>query len=372
MALYSLERNSELSKSQQGRQLKASLDPRTITVKPDVRIDVLMPYNLPEWATTWCLPQELPRVDFNNCNHTDVVYALPFTGGLTNALKMVLLGSLIALENNRCFFVDESRSQLRKRDDPSQEFDSFWNHYFEPMGLPADSPIVQKARAENRVYRFRSVQDIFTSSHNRRSHGDLTTIESLHYKDMEGHLLKKIMIRRMWRLLPHLRDATCQALDHRYGLHQEYLAFSVRRGDKKTVEHFEYADLNDYLLTAETGGVQRQFDNEMPKVFVATDDCSVMRDFRNHRPQWTFVSECDRVQHEDGFALADMTAWTKEQTDAHFQKFFIELYALAIAKVYIGVATTNVAYWAFFMRPNRGTFHLIGSGGDSMKTVDNW
>ena len=46
MALYSLERNSELSKSQQGRQLKASLDPRTITVKPDVRIDVLMPYNL--------------------------------------------------------------------------------------------------------------------------------------------------------------------------------------------------------------------------------------------------------------------------------------------------------------------------------------
>ena len=111
----------------------------------------------------------------------------------------------------------------------------------------------------------------------------------------------------------------------------------------------------------------------MPKIFVATDDCTVLDDFRKQRPHWVFVSECDRMV-EQGFALADVHDWTLQDTDAHFQKFFIELYAMAFSRVYIGVHTTNVAWWAYFMRqPDQpGLYRILGDGDKTFDRVSNW
>jgi len=45
-----------------------------------------------------------------------------------------------------------------------------------------------------------------------------------------------------------------------------------------------------------------------------------------------------------------MMHWTEEQTDAHFSKFITEMIAMASAKYWIGVSTTNVSFWVYFMR----------------------
>ena len=89
----------------------------------------------------------------------------------------------------------------------------------------------------------------------------------------------------------------------------------------------------------------------VPAIFVATDDCTVLKELREARPMWHFVSECDNLSNEaNGFVFKDMKEWTEEQTDAHFHKFIAELIALASAKYFIGVSTTNVTYWVYFMR----------------------
>merc|ERR1711937_516086 len=137
----------------------------------------------------------------------------------------------------------------------------------------------------------------------------------------------------MWRLLPQVRESSCTSLE-KHGLNEEYLAFSVRRGDKDT-EGFDFMSHENYIKSANKV-IEDFFDNKVPKIFVATDDCSVMKEFRDLKPEWTFVSECDRSDGHSGFILADMKYWTLEQTDEHFRKFFVEVIGLAGAKYYIG------------------------------------
>ena len=300
-----------------------------------------MPYNLPDWAETWCTPPKIPSLPFERCNKEGTVNSIRVFGGLTNALKFILLGSIYSFERDECFFIDESTARMRKRKDTSEQFDSLLQRYFEPMGLSANSADVQRAKQQDRVHVLHAVNDLFRSRHTRRAHGDTTELSTLGINEMDGHAMKKYMMRRLWRPLPEVRNHTCATLDTVHGLHDPYLAFSIRRGDKKEVEHFEYQDLDDYISQAEPL-IVKHFDGVVPNIFVATDDCSVLPEFRKMRPEWTFLSECDRMDvEEQGFALADMSTWTKQQTDAHFRKFFVELYGLAIAKVYIGVSTTN-------------------------------
>eukprot|EP00543_Licmophora_paradoxa_P013530 CAMPEP_0202466536 /NCGR_PEP_ID=MMETSP1360-20130828/69095_1 /ASSEMBLY_ACC=CAM_ASM_000848 /TAXON_ID=515479 /ORGANISM="Licmophora paradoxa, Strain CCMP2313" /LENGTH=153 /DNA_ID=CAMNT_0049090707 /DNA_START=135 /DNA_END=593 /DNA_ORIENTATION=+ len=153
-------------------------------------------------------------------------------------------------------------------------------------------------------------------------------------------------MRRIWRPHAPLREKVCGKLEN-HDLTEDYIAFSVRRGDKKELEHFEYQDLQDYIVRAEEE-ITAVFNGTVPKIFVATDDCTVMPEFQKLRPTWTFVSQCDN-NDDTGFALYDVMDWTIEQTDAHFEKFMIELYGLAMGRVFIGVSYTNVAWWVYFM-----------------------
>jgi hypothetical protein len=100
-----------------------------------------------------------------------------------------------------------------------------------------------------------------------------------------------------------------------------------------------------------------------------------MDEFRSLRPTWRFVSECDKQAQSAaghaGFALADMKAWSQSDTDAHYAKFFVELYAMATAKYFIGVWYTNVSWWAQFMRdPDRTTFLMLDTPGTSDFALD--
>ena len=298
-------------------------------------------YGLPGSAAEWCAAPILPPLPYDQCKKKQTINSVPLYGGLTNSLKMVLLGTILSFEQDRCFFVDESESELIKRGDNQQALDSFINRYFEPIGLARSDPLVQRAVANHNV----EVQDwtkVWENTGARRMYGQTSSIPSLGYPLTEGHQLKRVMLRRMWRPLPHVRHETCRGLAQ-HDLTDDFMTFSVRRGDKATEENFSYASVQQYIDGAERA-IPDHFGGRVPTIFVATDDCTVLPEFRQLRPSWKFVSECDSAQQvkgHAGFALAEMTAWSQADTDAHYRKFFIELYAMAISKYFIGVWYTN-------------------------------
>jgi hypothetical protein len=268
-------------------------------------------YNLPGTAAEWCTPPILPPLPYDECIDKSTINSVPLYGGLTNSLKMVLLGTILSFEEGRCFFVDESESELIQRSNPNESLDSFINRYFEPIGLPANSPIVTKAK-ENNAISVRDWKVVWSETRNRRMYGQTYNIDSLHYPTIEGHHLKRVMLRRMWRPLPNIRHETCTGLaNHVQG--DEFMTFSVRRGDKASEEHFSYATAQQYIDMAEQA-IPGHFGGKVPTIFVATDDCTVMKEFREMRPNWKFVSECDKARTvgHAGFALTDMKQWSKK------------------------------------------------------------
>lgn len=317
-----------------GRLLRQ--DPKTVKRKAKT-----LDFDLPRWGSaTWCnAPSELP-LDFENCKHDAMVNIIQLHGGLTSALKQLLFGAMYSFEANRCFFVDESDHELRLREDKSQEHESLLSEYFEPIGLPRDSSILLNAIANNMTKVVDVMEHVYAHKHRRRVFKDKTTIANLNYRERDGHFLKKVIMRRLWRPLPEVRNHTCSTLERVHKLNKDYIALSVRRGDAKGS-----IDLQRYLY--ETGrAIDDFFDKKPPRIFVATDDCTVMTEFRRLRPHWKFVSECDVHPNSikdgnDPDALANVRQWTKIDTEAHFEKFLVELYGMALAKVFIGVSTTD-------------------------------
>eukprot|EP00548_Thalassiothrix_antarctica_P003450 CAMPEP_0194139148 /NCGR_PEP_ID=MMETSP0152-20130528/8878_1 /TAXON_ID=1049557 /ORGANISM="Thalassiothrix antarctica, Strain L6-D1" /LENGTH=401 /DNA_ID=CAMNT_0038836911 /DNA_START=163 /DNA_END=1368 /DNA_ORIENTATION=- len=326
-------------------------------------------YKLADQAEYWCHPSERAPLNYNDCNHNDTYYQIPFMAGLTNGLKMMLLAVIRAFEENRCLYVTEW-NHLMMRTDKTQELKSFIGRYFEPIGLPLDNENVLEARKKGRVEVSHWMKN-WDDRVKRRMHGLLHNITSLGYENMESTLLKRIMLQRMWRLQPAVREESCKSLESKGGLDEEYMAFSVRRGDKDT-EGFEFTKSIDYIIAAEDVSIEH-FNCHMPTIFVATDDCAVMDEFRTMRPEWNFVSECENSDGHNGFILSDMKTWTLEQTDEHYRKFFVELIGLAGAKFFIGVTYTNVAWWAAYMRPHRWSHKFLDKPGQSaIHTLDVW
>mmetsp|Transcript_33779 Transcript_33779/g.48020 ORF Transcript_33779/g.48020 Transcript_33779/m.48020 type:complete len:378 (+) Transcript_33779:75-1208(+) len=325
-------------------------------------------WKLPEWGSqAWCNPPILQPLHFELCDQTKPVNIIPFIGGLTNALKIIIIGAIKSLEENRCFTIDETTGHLYRRKRKEDQFGSFIQRYFEPIGLPYDHAIVKKAFRNNNTYRFDIIKDLLTDSYARRIHDINYTIPAIYTTPLDGHVMKKVAIQRLWRPLPKWRVEVCEALE-KQGLSDDFIAFSVRRGDKR-IEHFHYQSLDTYIKQAEKD-IDKIFGGVPPKIFVATDDCSVLADFRSIRPTWTFVSECYPNEHQHGFKLEDTQMWTQEHTDKHFSKFFKELYALAMSRVFIGVGYSNVAWFSYFMRPDRHSFRLVDQ--NDISNVDMW
>jgi hypothetical protein len=268
-------------------------------------------YNLPASASEWCSHPILPSLPYESCPDKTKINRVPLYGGLTNSLKMVLLGAILSFEEGRCFYVDESESELLKRQNPSESLDSLINRYFEPIGLPASNEAVQAARKSSQIETL-DWNIVWSVIRNRRMYGQTYNIDSLQYPNIEGHQLKRIMLRRMWRPLPHIRDQTCHGLAN-YVKGEEFMTFSLRRGDKGS-ENFKFATVQQYIDLAEQA-IPSHFEGKVPIIFVATDDCTAMQEFRDLKPTWTFVSECDKEQHtvgHSGFALADMMNWSRK------------------------------------------------------------
>eukprot|EP00547_Thalassionema_nitzschioides_P007351 CAMPEP_0194210584 /NCGR_PEP_ID=MMETSP0156-20130528/8765_1 /TAXON_ID=33649 /ORGANISM="Thalassionema nitzschioides, Strain L26-B" /LENGTH=344 /DNA_ID=CAMNT_0038937947 /DNA_START=146 /DNA_END=1180 /DNA_ORIENTATION=+ len=323
-------------------------------------------YELPPEALRWCRPSEQNPLNYRSCDKNGKFNKIPFMAGLTNGLKMLLLMVIESYERNECFFVSEEHNHLLIREDKSQQLSTFIGRYFEHIGLSKHDSWVKLAVEEDRVQDMQW-EEVWNKMEKRRIHGDLHNITSLSYHNLESTILKKVMLDRMWRLQPHVRDGACQSLES-HGLKDEYMAFSVRRGDKGT-EGFNFTKPEEYIEAAEQKVIEH-FGGVVPKIFVAADDCESLKEFRALRPDWVFESECDQSAGHNGFILAEMKQWTLEETDEHYRKFFVELIGLAGAKFYIGVAYTNVAWWVTYMRLHRWSHLFLDTHTQS--ALDRW
>lgn len=146
-------------------------------------------YDLPGWANSWCRPPDLPPLPYESCNTTDTINVIKLEGGMTNALKFVLLGTILSFEEGRCLYIDESQSHLNNNNG-----ESFINRYFEPIGLQRNNKIIQNAYRHNshRIVH-RNWRELWESTRARRMYQSLHDIDMLHLNNIEGHMLKKIV-----------------------------------------------------------------------------------------------------------------------------------------------------------------------------------
>jgi Alpha-(1,6)-fucosyltransferase N- and catalytic domains len=319
----------------------------------------------------WCSESDLEPLPYSSCNANDIIYRIPLHGGMTNAIKMALLAVIRAFEENRCFFLDESQSHLNNFDKVHYYENGFYSRYFERIGLSNEDPLVLKAIAENRTVVL-TWKEVWEPGRYRRMHDQLSSIPSLGYQNVPGHELKAIMLRRMWRPLPAVREAACKRMHDHVG-HDPFLAINIRRGDKNTEATFQgYLSMEEYVSAADEV-IREKFHNVPPVIFVASDDCTVLSELRSKRPAWKFVSECDTIQ-SSGFVLSEMQNWTPKDYDAHYGKFFTELFAMYKAKFWIGIASTNVTWFVYFMRGAKlENFWLLDKPkGESLKEALIW
>jgi len=356
------------------------MDPRTVEIKGSHSASSYLldpfPFALPEQARDWCVETDLGRLPYERCDPNKPLNVIRLVGGMTNAFKGVLLGAILSFEQNRCFYLDESNSHLRLRnkDQGEDPIPSIVNRYFEPIGLQKDHPKVKQAFNDG-SYEYQNFVALWDDLRVRRPANSTSSIDNLFYQQVEGHYLKRTMMKRMWRFLPRFRQRACSGLETHLPSSDEYMAMSVRRGDK-TTEGIIYLEMSMYIDEAQKA-IGTIFDGRVPTIFVATDDCSALGELRSLRPAWTFVSECDVTTKDSsdlhGFTLRDMKDWTIEQTDAHYEKFFVELLGLVSAKYVIGTAYTNVSWWVFFMRqPDRSTFQMLDPPNGQDHLLNFW
>ena len=308
----------------------------------------------------WCLPPVEEPLPFDKCRHSDTIFRIGVHGGLTNAIHFILKGAIWAFEEEMCLFVDKIEpqgSKMAERETPEGNINPFLSRYFELIGLPVDSDLVQKAKNQHNFFDvgYHQIQFHEYGKHsgglqieNYPDRQKLRDIQPLELYQKDNIWLKKYILRRLIRFRAEQRNQACERLAV-HDLTDEYIALSVRRGDK-ALEYGVEASMNPYIEKAEMA-IKTHFGGRVPMIYVASDDCTVMNDFRSLRPNWKFISECDKAQDaSSGFVIDEMKYWTLKQTDQHYQKFIAELIAMASAKFWIGVSTTNVSLFVYWMR----------------------
>eukprot|EP00548_Thalassiothrix_antarctica_P018540 CAMPEP_0194185106 /NCGR_PEP_ID=MMETSP0154-20130528/41064_1 /TAXON_ID=1049557 /ORGANISM="Thalassiothrix antarctica, Strain L6-D1" /LENGTH=392 /DNA_ID=CAMNT_0038903183 /DNA_START=18 /DNA_END=1196 /DNA_ORIENTATION=- len=358
-----LDRNNDPSSQLRRRLL---LDPRSVEAKTNEHFaDRLLESYQPEPTTKvydvrenyWCKPAQLPPIDYHSCDKKRVMNAIPLHAELTD--KFMLLSVIKSIEQeNACYFIDETESRF------PEHSGSFLENYLEPIGLAADSVDVMLAN-KKKMIEIMPRANVWNNAEDRRVENTINTIEALQYHNVEGHELKRNILKRIWRPIPKLRDDTCTKLqDHIKG--EEYLAISINKCYDTTGEYDERYQyfIDDYVQKIDEI-VQLHFGGINPLIFAATDSCEYVEKIRERRSDFRIISECDRNSHD--YTRRYQTEWTREEIEQNYEKYFVELFAMAGAKVLIGVSCTNISWFAYFMREKteHKTFYVLEPNGPS-------
>lgn len=286
-----------------------------------------------------------PQLPYHDCHPNSTIDVIPFFGGMTNGLKFVLLGSLVSFQRNRCFIITEQGSHLHPgfKDGTNTEILSntgFNQQYFATIGLPHDDPYVQNA-IEKGHYRIRKWEEYWYDGWSRKMKFLKFDTPKLGYENVDGHSLKRNYIHRLWRLKPEYKQKTCTTLREKIKIDESefFVAYSVRRGDKDSEGRLGnfLPPMELYINATQVILDHKQVPPTTIKIFVATDDCTVLSELRQFRPTWNFVSACKEGgsdNDDNGYHINHVQHWSGEQRDEHFTKFFVELYALALSPIF--------------------------------------
>ncbi|KAL7529880.1 hypothetical protein ACHAXR_003205, partial [Thalassiosira sp. AJA248-18] len=245
-------------------------DPRSTKAKPLPSTLASLVSDVP-WNgiqnAQWCRPPEedahpSPPIDYNQCEDDGQLIDMDINGGMTSQLNKILKVAIWAARDKSCFFVNEekgekhfSHSKLGYRMDGNGEdyyIPNFFDRYFEHMGL------------EKSEFLARGKGSLTTNDLSRRFR--LRSLPQLGYVDVNNIALKNFFLRRLFRIKPHVREHACNKLASQ-GLDNEYIALSIRRGDKET--ETEILDtVAPYVREAEAA-IKSHFGGEVPTFFVA-------------------------------------------------------------------------------------------------------
>ena len=325
-------------------------------------------YDLPTWGTqVWCdpnAPYDPPDYEAV-CDPSETVNLIPLQGSTPSALRAIVLGSMLSIQQNRCFVLDDPL-QLAKE-------------FFYPIGLPRNHPIVTQAITEDRIHtvtpaEYWSNRKIFNS-----------TASLLNHRDVNGHLLTKIMLRRILKLNPMVRADVCDNLDQ-YHFGDEFMTMSIKQ-HRSAYDKELRGEIPDHLVDQKFGldtyihyakdAFKFFYNNRTLPIYVATDNCSVVEELRHLEPDWVFSSECDYYPTR---IFSPLNLWNNaELTDgerrAYLHKIFVDLFAMATSTYFIGLGAADFSWLAFFLRGSRSHFILVDkdpSLGTFENTFDYW
>lgn len=129
----------------------------------------------------------------------------------------------------------------------------------------------------------------------------------------------------------------------------EYAAVCIRRGDKN-IEH-PYVDIEKYV------DILRAEEIKSKKIFVATDDYSVVRGIAEIMPEYEFLTLTE--PSADGYVHTKFKALPAVERRRRTVRFFAQLEVLRDAYIFIGSKTTNVSFFTNAFR-----------GGESVAWAD--
>jgi len=300
-----------------------------------------------------------PLETFRCTNRTTLgAITLPPGSGFGSSFQQVLNGIAAALQLDICFFIDERYSHLRHA-----SWKSFWSKYFEPMGIPVPAasmfrgfehggwidgrhPFLQLSawRKQKGVVELRTPLNPGGFVHRVA----LQETSLKHVLHGQGLTAKQELVRKVIRYRAWVGNSICSRFSA-LGLRPDYIAITVRRGDKVLevrAGHAVAAPISWYVQI-----IEHLSGEDVPQVFVATDDASSVQELRDYRPRWEILSVSPA--NETGFVLNELRTLSASNIKEQQLKHFLELHALANARYFVGTQTTTVTKMGQILRRDK-------------------
>ena len=286
-----------------------------------------MAYDLPDWADQWCLENDLPPLNYQDCSPDSILNIIPMMEhDIEQSLKLLLFGAIASATQDRCFHIDTRGATFLQ--------------YFEPVGLPKYHPVVQSAMEHGRIQVLDRIQDDL----NLLSHKEKHTIPNLKFiEDMDGLVVKKLVLKQLWRPKQNVRQMACVALSEK-NVGKAFITISIPPPKHRKEPLEKYVEATEFA-------VRTQFDDKVPNIFVATNDCSNIDRLKSLRPEWTFEGECGEPE--------EIAAGETSEITGHFRQWMIQIYACATGTYFIGEGLNDLSWFAFFLRGYKHSFLLV-------------
>lgn len=293
--------------------------------------------------------------EYNRLNRSfkkKFIFHLGFDAGFFSEYNNMILAMLYCLEHKIQFILYSSDANFGILDG--------WNDYFLPFCEENRDSFHKKynwryprksvdLRTSFRIkyYKVRHkihylTPDIWNEFHNREMEHKMFDIPQL---GINGDLRSAchILIKMTWRYnakVANLIGVRIGAL----GFDNDYIGFHIRQGDKG-LEH-DLISEKVYMTKASL------LSSEIQRIFVLTDDYSVISRLKQNYPQWQIYTFCN--DNERGYIHADFQETSKVQKYDLMLKLFSSMDVLRKSNFFIGTFSSNIGmFLGMYMSPSQ-------------------